>query len=236
MAIGGPFIFRQLFDAKSFTYTYLIGDATSREALIIDPVLEKAERDIDLVKELDLRLLYAINTHVHADHVTGTRNLKQAIEGCQSVISVLSKAKADMVFNDGDILHCGGIELECRSTPGHTPGCTTFVLHSVGAAFTGDALFVRGCGRTDFQEGSAEQLYDSVHSKVLSLPRNYFLFPGHDYTGRMMTTVDEERRLNPRFTKSKAEFIEIMNNLNLPRPKLMDHAEPLNMACGVPNE
>ncbi|VDN10619.1 unnamed protein product [Dibothriocephalus latus] len=109
-------------------------------------------------------------------------------------------------------------------------------MHSAGAAFTGDALFVRGCGRTDFQEGSAEQLYDSVHSKILSLPRNYFLFPGHDYTGRMMTTVDEELRLNPRLTKSKAEFIEIMNNLNLPRPKLMDYAVPLNLVCGVPNE
>nr|VZI14097.1 unnamed protein product [Spirometra erinaceieuropaei] len=236
LAVESPFIFRQLFDPVSSTYTYLLGDARSRDALIIDPVLEKAERDVDLVKALDLRLLYAINTHAHADHVTGTYRLKQAIKGCRSVISALAKAKADVFFNDGDIIRCGDIELECRSTPGHTPGCTTFVLHSAGAAFTGDALFVRGCGRTDFQEGSADQLYDSVHSKILSLPRNYLLFPAHDYTGRMVTTVDEELRLNPRLTKSKAEFIEIMNNLNLPRPKLMDHAVPLNLVCGVPSE
>ncbi|KAL7064766.1 hypothetical protein AAHC03_05766 [Spirometra sp. Aus1] len=236
LAVGSPLIFRQLFDPQSSTYTYLIGDARSREALIIDPVLEKAERDVDMVKALDLRLLYAINTHVHADHVTGTHRLKQAIAGCRSVISAMAKAKADVVFNDGDIIRCGGIELECRSTPGHTPGCTTFVLHSAGAAFTGDVLLIRGCGRTDFQEGSADQLYDSVHSKIFSLPRNYLLFPAHDYNGRAMTTVDEELRLNPRLTKSKAEFIEIMNNLNLPRPKLMDHAVPLNLVCGVPSE
>ncbi|VDN12915.1 unnamed protein product [Dibothriocephalus latus] len=118
MTVGGPYIFRQLFDPQSSTYTYLLGDAQSREALIIDPVLEKAERDIDLVKSLDLRLLYAINTHCHADHVTGTYKLKQGIKGCRSVISALSKAKADVFFKDGDTIHCGSIELECRSTPG----------------------------------------------------------------------------------------------------------------------
>uniref|UniRef100_A0A183SYT2 Persulfide dioxygenase ETHE1, mitochondrial n=1 Tax=Schistocephalus solidus TaxID=70667 RepID=A0A183SYT2_SCHSO len=239
LAVGSPFIFRQLFDPQSSTYTYLIGDAQSREALIIDPVLEKAERDVDLVKALDLRLLYAINTHVHADHVTGTQKLKQDVKGCRSVISALTKAKADVFFNDGDVIRCGSIELECRSTPGHTPGCTTFVLHSAGAAFTGDALLIRGCGRTDFQEGSADMLYDSVHSKILSLPRNYLLFPAHDYTGRMDKKAAvgsqpsevscEAAEPSDRLTKSKAEFIEIMNNLNLPRPKLMDHAVPLNL-------
>ncbi|KAL9978361.1 hypothetical protein ACROYT_G015862 [Oculina patagonica] len=224
-------IFRQLFDLESYTYTYLLGCPKTRAAVIIDPVDTQAERDMKIAKELDLKLIYAMNTHVHADHVTGTGILKN-LTGCKSVISKISGAKADVFVNDGEKIEFGDQELEVRSTPGHTNGCVTYVNHADRMAFTGDALLIRACGRTDFQEGNPETLYDSVRSKILSLPEDYFLYPAHDYNGMTATTVGEELRHNPRLTKSKEEFVQIMENLGLARPKKMDEAVPWNVMCG----
>ncbi|VDL18731.1 unnamed protein product [Hymenolepis diminuta] len=193
LAAGGPLIFRQLFEKTSSTFTYLLGDGTSKQALIIDPVLETAERDARLINELGLDLRYVMDTHVHADHVTGVGMLKRIFgPTCKSVIPEVSGGRADILVRDAEVLKCGNIELDC-----HTNGCFTYVLHSARSAFTGDALLIRGCGRTDFQEGSPERLYESVHSKILSLPEDYLLFPAHEYAGRMMTTVAEEKKFNP---------------------------------------
>nr|XP_054927160.1 uncharacterized protein LOC126531457 isoform X1 [Dermacentor andersoni]XP_054927161.1 uncharacterized protein LOC126531457 isoform X1 [Dermacentor andersoni] len=342
-------LFRQLFDERSWTYTYLLADLDTKEALLIDPVLEQVERDAKLIKELELRLIYAVNTHahadhitgsgklkglfkscrsviatasraradehlnpgdaigvgsiklearatpghtnalrpeelhlqlpfgrpehegsppdrpgtraggercqadqrtrsslsicrcgftnvnthVHADHITGSGKLKDILDNCRSIISAASKAKADDYLNPGDMFGVGCVKLEARATPGHTNGCMTYVWHDQRKAFTGDALLIRGCGRTDFQEGNPERLYDSVHSQILSLPIDYNLYPAHDYKGQTTTTVGEELKYNPRLTKSKEEFVDIMNNLNLSYPKMIDKAVPANMVCGL---
>ncbi|XP_059497357.1 persulfide dioxygenase ETHE1, mitochondrial-like isoform X2 [Stegostoma tigrinum] len=199
-------IFRQLFEKISCTYTYLLADSRSKEAVIIDPVIEEVNRDVKLIEDLGLKLLYAANTHCHADHVTGTGLLKKMLIGCQSVISKDSGAMADIYIKEGDIINFGKFFLEARSTPGHTDGCLTFVLNDQTMAFTGDALLIRGCGRTDFQQGQT------------------------------MTTVDEERRLNPRLTKPLTEFVTLMNNLNLPKPAQIDVAVPANLRCGVQDQ
>lgn len=229
-----PLIFRQLFEKESSTYTYLLADVVSKEALFIDPVLETAGRDSQLVKDLDLNLKFVINTHVHADHVTGTGKLKSLHPEAKSAISKVSTATADIVFNDGDRIKFGTRYLTVLATPGHTAGCVCFLLDDESAVFTGDALLIRGCGRTDFQGGSAAQLYDSVHSKLLGvLPPACAVYPAHDYLGRTSSTIHEEQTLNPRLTKSKAEFVNIMHNLNLAYPKQIDKALPANLACGV---
>ncbi|XP_067143817.1 persulfide dioxygenase ETHE1, mitochondrial [Centruroides vittatus] len=227
------FFFRQLFDGTSYTYTYLLADKNTKEAILIDPVLEQANRDVKLVKELGFDLIYAANTHVHADHVTGTGKIKTLLPKCKSVISKASGAKADKLTVPGDVLKIGNYELEIRSTPGHTDGCVTYVLHDQKVAFTGDALLIRGCGRTDFQQGSSEKLYNSVHTQILSLPDDYTLFPAHDYNGLTSTTVKEEKQWNPRMNKNKEEFVELMKNLNLAYPKMIDVAVPANMICGI---
>ncbi|XP_045844966.1 persulfide dioxygenase ETHE1, mitochondrial isoform X2 [Mustela nigripes] len=200
---GVPILLRQMFEPKSCTYTYLLGDRESHEAVLIDPVLETAPRDAQLVKELGLRLLYAVNTHCHADHITGSGLLRSLLPGCQSVISRLSGAQADLHIEDGDSIHFGRFALETRASPGHTPGCVTFVLNDHSMAFTGDALLIRGCGRTDFQQGLT------------------------------VSTVEEERTLNPRLTLSCEEFVKVMDNLNLPKPQQIDFAVPANMRCGI---
>lgn len=225
-------IFRQLFDGTSFTYTYLLADAKTKDAVIIDPVIEQVERDVRLVQDMGLNLLYALNTHVHADHVTGSGEIKKRIPGCKSVIAE-PQASADIHIKHGDKIKFGQFELECRSTPGHTNGCMTFVWHQKGMAFTGDAVLIRGCGRTDFQQGSSETLYDSVHNHIFSLPEDTAIYPAHDYKGMTMTTVGEEKKLNPRLTKPKMDFVRIMKELNLPYPKQIDKALPANMVCGV---
>jgi len=229
---GKHFIFRQLFDRETCTYTYLLADGVSRKAILIDPVYELADRDVQIVKELNLNLIYAANTHVHADHVTGTGLLKQKLPECQSLIAQITTAKADVYVKHGDKISVGDIEIEVRGTPGHTNGCLTYVCHREAMAFTGDALLVRGCGRTDFQQGDASRLYDSVHSQILSLPDETKLYPAHDYKGFTVTTVGEEKKFNPRLSKSKDEFINIMKNLNLAYPKQIDVAVPSNMVCG----
>ncbi|XP_059497358.1 persulfide dioxygenase ETHE1, mitochondrial-like isoform X3 [Stegostoma tigrinum] len=225
-----------LFEKISCTYTYLLADSRSKEAVIIDPVIEEVNRDVKLIEDLGLKLLYAANTHCHADHVTGTGLLKKMLIGCQSVISKDSGAMADIYIKEGDIINFGKFFLEARSTPGHTDGCLTFVLNDQTMAFTGDALLIRGCGRTDFQQGNAETLYRSVHGKIFTLPADCLLYPAHDYTGQTMTTVDEERRLNPRLTKPLTEFVTLMNNLNLPKPAQIDVAVPANLRCGVQDQ
>lgn len=229
------FFFKQLFDRVSCTYSYLLADTESKEAILVDPVIDLAERDAKIIDNLGLKLKYSINTHMHADHITGTGVLKKLLPGSQSVISTASQALADKHVAHGDILEFGNHKMEVRATPGHTNGCVTYVCHEQGIAFTGDTLLIRGCGRTDFQEGNPERLYDSVHNHIFSLPDNFRLFPAHDYNGILDTTVLEEKKFNPRLTKTKEEFVEIMNNLNLAYPAQIDKALPANKVCGLYN-
>ena len=233
-------IFRQLFDATSSTYTYLLGDADSGQALLIDPVFEHVRRDGALLRELGLTLAATLETHVHADHVTGAWLLQQR---CGSRILGAASGGAlglDRPLAHGDRVDFGARHLQVRATPGHTNGCLTFVLGDEGdqrMAFTGDALLIRGCGRTDFQQGSPEQLYRSVQQQILSLPPHCLLYPAHDYKGLTASSVDEERRFNPRFggSSNETDFAGYMNHLGLPHPKLMDIAVPANLRCGQPD-
>lgn len=225
-------LFRQLFDKESSTYTYLLGCLDKKQALLVDPVDTMVERDLKLLKELDLQLLYAVNTHCHADHLTATGILK-GLTDCRSVISESSGAKADIHLKCGDEVEYGNHKIQVVGTPGHTSGCMTFVSHSERFALTGDTLLIRGCGRTDFQEGDAGMLYEAVHSKIFSLPEDYLLYPAHDYLGRTVTSVGEEKRYNPRLTQSKEGFVKIMEELGLAYPKKIDEAVPFNLKCGL---
>merc|ERR1712080_294020 len=177
MAPGGSQLFRQLFDRESCTYTYLLADAATREGVLIDPVIEHAERDANLVKELGLNLKYVINTHVHADHITGTGKLKSLVPGCKSILSKASTGKADILLQHGDKIKFGNQELEVLQTPGHTEGCVCYVDHQNNSVYTGDAVLIRGCGRTAFQGGSAATLYDSVWTHVLASPTTRWCTP-----------------------------------------------------------
>ncbi|XP_043113630.1 persulfide dioxygenase ETHE1, mitochondrial [Puntigrus tetrazona] len=226
-------LFRQLFEAESSTYTYLLADAESRDAVLIDPVLETVDRDLKLLSELGLTLKVALNTHCHADHITGSGLLKKKLFGLKSAISKHSGAAADIQLSDGDRVHFGKLYVTVRETPGHTDGCVTYVTEDERMAFTGDALLIRGCGRTDFQQGSPLRLYESVHKKIFSLPGHCFIYPAHDYKGQTVSTVDEEKKFNPRLTKTLDEFVNIMNNLNLPKPKKIDISVPANLVCGL---
>ncbi|KAL4120842.1 hypothetical protein QTP88_013460 [Uroleucon formosanum] len=230
------FVLRQLFDQESWTYTYLLADYVAKEAIIIDPVIEQVNRDHSILKRLGLNLLYCANTHVHADHVTGTGELKKLIPSCESIISLCSGAQADIYVKSGDEIQFGRYSVEVRQTPGHTNGCVTFVCHDEAIAFTGDCLLIGGCGRTDFQEGDPETLYSSVHEQIFSLPDYYKVYPAHDYTGQTVSTIGEEKTYNPRLSKSLDEFIKLMNNLNLAYPKKIDVALPMNLKCGIQDE
>ena len=228
-------LFRQLFDSETSSYSYLLADETTREAVLIDSVREQVDRDAELIAELGLRLLAALETHVHADHVTGAGLLRDRL-ACQIVVGARSGVlTADRRVAEGDTVCFGRHVLEVRETPGHTDGCVTFVCHEEGMAFTGDALLIRGCGRTDFQQGDAGALYRSVREKILSLPAETRLHPAHDYKGRTVTTVAEERRFNPRLgdARSRGEFVALMRGLRLPYPRRIDEALPANMASGV---
>ena len=225
-------IFRQLFESVSFTYTYLIASRPGGEALIIDPVLEKVERYIQLLDELDLKLVKAIDTHVHADHVTGLGALRDrtrciTVMGEESGVDVVS-----MRVSDGERIIIEGIELDAIHTPGHTDDSYSFLLGD--RLFTGDTLLIRGTGRTDFQHGNPADAYDSLFNKLLRLPDETFVYPAHDYKGDMVSTIGEEKAHNPRLqVRSRAEYVEIMNNLDLPDPKLMDVAVPANLKMGL---
>ncbi|XP_014252134.1 persulfide dioxygenase ETHE1, mitochondrial [Cimex lectularius] len=226
------FTFKQLFDPESSTYTYLLGDDSIKECVLVDPVLEQVERDLQEIKEKGLKLKYAMNTHVHADHITGSGLLKNKT-GCKSLISKASGARADVHVSPGDKIEFGNFCLTVRPTPGHTNGCVTYVCESEEFALTGDALLIGGCGRTDFQEGDPKTLYESVHSQIFSLPNHFKLFPAHDYKGKTVTTVGVEKMTNPRLSKSLEEFVSIMKNLNLPYPKKIDVSVPANKVCGI---
>ncbi len=229
-------IFRQLFDPQSSTYTYLLADSATREAVLVDPVFEHARRDAALVEELGLKLLCTLETHVHADHVTGAALLKRRL-GSRIVLSKDSGAEgADRTLSDGDRVAFGQHSLEARATPGHTSGCMSYVLDDHSMAFTGDALLIRGCGRTDFQQGSAQRLYRSVRERLFSLPEDCLLYPGHDYRGLTASSVGEEKIYNPRLAESigEGDFVGYMENLGLPHPKLMQIAVPANLRCGRP--
>ena len=229
-------IFRQLFDQESSTYTYLLGDPESARAILIDPVFEQARRDVALLHELGLQLEAVLDTHCHADHITGAWLLKQRI-GARIVIAASSGvAGADTYVKQGDHVSFGRRFVEVRETPGHTDGCLTYVLDDESMAFTGDAILIRGCGRTDFQQGDAARLYRSIHTQVFSLPDSTRLYPAHDYNGLTVTSVAEEKRFNPRFGGeiSERDFTGYMNNLGLPHPKKIDQALPANLQCGRP--
>jgi len=228
-------IFRQLFDRETCTYTYLLADADSREGVLIDPVREHAARDTQLLKELGVTLRYTLETHVHADHVTASGLLRAAL-GSKSVLSSAAGSDcADVLIGDGESIQFGRHTIEARHTPGHTSGCVSYYVEDAGAIFTGDTLLVRGCGRTDFQQGSAETLYASVHGKILSLPDDTAIYPGHDYKGRTRSSVAEEKAFNPRLGGGKTleEFTAIMDNLKLGQPAKIHIAVPANLECGL---
>ncbi|MCU0813429.1 MAG: MBL fold metallo-hydrolase [Burkholderiaceae bacterium] len=229
-------VFRQLFDPTSSTYTYLLGDAARGDAVLIDPVFEQAQRDTALLRELGLRLVTVLDTHVHADHVTAAWQLKRRCGSQIALAAASGAANADRLLQPGDRVAFGDRFIEVRATPGHTNGCLTYVLDDRSMAFTGDALLIRGCGRTDFQQGSAAALYRSVHEQIFTLPDGCLLYPAHDYRGITVTTVGEERRFNPRLggDASEADFRGYMEHLGLPHPKLIDVAVPANLKCGRP--
>jgi len=223
-----------LFDPPSSTYTYLLGDSDSREAVLIDTVFEQARRDAALLGELDLRLRCTLETHIHADHVTGAWILKQQFGSRIAVAEGSGAQGADRYLRQGDKVEFGARHLEVRATPGHTGGCMTYVLEDESMAFTGDCLLIRGSGRTDFQQGDAHALYRSVHSQILTLPPDCLLYPAHDYRGLTVTSVAEERRFNPRLGGDigEADFAGYMENLHLPHPKQIDVAVPANLKVG----
>ncbi|MBN1238512.1 MAG: MBL fold metallo-hydrolase [Gammaproteobacteria bacterium] len=227
-------IFRQLHDPQSSTFTYLLADPNTKEAVLIDPVFEQARRDAALLRELGLTLLYTLDTHVHADHVTGAWLLKQS-NGSRIALSAAAGAEnVDVPLSHGDEIAFGSRRVEARATPGHTSGCMTFVLDDRSMAFTGDALLIRGAGRTDFQQGDAHELYRSIHQQIFTLPDECLLFPAHDYRGLTCSSVGEEKRYNPRVggTRSEEDFVGFMRNLNLPHPRQIDVAVPANLRCG----
>jgi glyoxylase-like metal-dependent hydrolase (beta-lactamase superfamily II)/rhodanese-related sulfurtransferase len=230
-------IFRQLFDPTSSTYTYLLADSDSGEAVMIDPVFEQARRDAALIRELGLKLLWTLETHIHADHVTGAWALKQRL-GSQIAEAEAGKAEGvDRPLNHGDRIAFGTRRLEVRATPGHTASCLTYVLDDRSMAFTGDCLLIRGCGRTDFQQGSSASLYGSVHEQIFSLPDSCLIYPAHDYRGLTSSSVGEERQYNPRLggELSESDFEGFMKNLKLAHPKQIDIAVPANLKCGQPD-
>ncbi len=225
-------LFRQLFDKESSTYTYLIADKITQEAILVDPVLEQLNRDLVLLDELGLKLRYCLETHLHADHITATGKLREQT-GCHSILPENANvACADSYIRNGEILQIGKVQIKAIATPGHTDSHMAYLVNNTHL-LTGDALFIRGCGRTDFQNGNAGILYDSVTQGLFSLPDETLVYPAHDYRGHTVSTIGEERKLNPRFAdKSRNEFIEFMDNLNLPKPQKMMEALPANQHCG----
>lgn len=229
-------IFQQMFEPESSTYTYIIADKVSKEAAIIDPVLETVDRDLKLIAELDLRLMYVLDTHIHADHITGAGEIRKRTQA-KTVISARAGVDSfDIQIEDGQELLLGNKKIKVIATPGHTDTCVSYAFE--GMIFTGDALLIRGCGRTDFQQGSPENLYDSVHEKLFQLPADTLVYPGHDYRGQMSSTIGLERKFNPRLRedKSREEFIKIMSELKLPHPKKIHEAVPANLAGGEPRD
>lgn len=225
-------LFRQLFDPETSTYTYVVADPKGRSAVLVDSVLEQVDRDLRLLKELNLKLIFCLETHVHADHITGAGKLRQ-LTGCQNFVPQYADVEcADCHLQDGEIIHVGFIPIQAIATPGHTDSHLAFLVNQTHV-LTGDALLIRGCGRTDFQSGDAGTLYDSIHSKLFTLPDEVLVYPGHDYRGQTVSTIGEEKRFNPRLQgRDRQEFIEFMDSLNLPDPKKIMEAVPANQLCG----
>lgn len=231
-------IFRQLFDSTSSTYSYLLGCERTHDAVIIDPVYEQHARDTALIRELGLELRYALDTHVHADHVTGAWLMRKAL-GAETVLSKrYGVENVDVQVDHGEVLAFGNCSLAVRATPGHTNGCVTYVTSSQDMAFTGDCLMIRGAGRTDFQAGDEHTMWHSIHEQIFTLPEDCLIYPGHDYAGRTVSTVLEEKTYNPRIGGEAREedFVGYMENLALPHPKLIDIAVPANMKGGKPDD
>ena len=229
-------LLRQLYDPKSSTYTYLLGCEENAEGVIIDPVFEQFGRDTALARELGIRIKYCLDTHVHADHVTAAWLFQKS--GAEIVQSAASGAKGmDVEVNNGDVLAFGNESLKVLETPGHTGGCLSFVTADQRMAFTGDCLLIRGSGRTDFQAGDARLMWHSIRDKIFALPDPCLLYPGHDYQGRTVSSVREEKKYNPRIGGDAREedFLGYMDNMNLPHPMLLDIAVPANLRCGKPD-
>jgi glyoxylase-like metal-dependent hydrolase (beta-lactamase superfamily II)/rhodanese-related sulfurtransferase len=228
-------IFRQLFDSVSGTYSYLLASRAGGEAMILDPVLEKADRYCQLLRELDLKLVKAVDTHLHADHVTGLGELRDRTH-CITIMGEQSKADVvSMRVADGDKVTIEGLTLDVMYTPGHTDDSYSYLMGD--RVFTGDTLLIRGTGRTDFQNGSARAQYESIFNRLLKLPEETLVFPAHDYKGDTVSTIGEEKRYNPRLqVRSVDEYVELMANLKLPNPKMMDVAVPANMHVGLHQE
>ncbi|PJA32962.1 MAG: Zn-dependent hydrolase [Zetaproteobacteria bacterium CG_4_9_14_3_um_filter_53_7] len=223
-------LFRQLFDQDTWTYTYLLADQMTGEAVIIDPVDTQLERDIKLIHELGLRLSYAFDTHVHADHITALGALRERL-GCATGVSKHGNvACADLQLAEADQFSFGRHLLTILETPGHTDGCLSYFCDA--RVMTGDALLIRGCGRTDFQQGDAGTLYDSISGKLFTLPDDTLVYPAHDYKGMTCTTIAEEKQWNPRMNLTRDDFITFMNELDLADPKRIHEAVPANLACG----
>ena len=221
-------IFKQLFDEKSSTYTYIVASGKGREALIIDPVIEHTYIYTDLLNDLDLRLVKVIDTHIHADHISAMAELKETTN-CQTIMGEHSKSEVvNLKVKDNDKINIDGVNLEALYTPGHTDDSYCFLMND--RIFTGDTLLINGTGRTDFQNGSASEAYDSLFNKVLKLPEETLVYPAHDYKGNRFSTIGNEKKNNPRLqVNSAAEYAEIMDNLNLANPKMMDVAVPANL-------
>nr|WP_255413975.1 MBL fold metallo-hydrolase [Pleurocapsa sp. CCALA 161] len=225
-------LFRQLYDSESSTYTYLLADLAIKQAILIDPVLDQLERDSRLLQELGLNLRYCLETHIHADHITATGKLRE-LTGCLGILPIKAQADcANHYIQDREDLKLGSITIKAISTPGHTDSHMAYLVNGE-RVLTGDALFIRGCGRTDFQNGDAGTLYNSVTSKLFTLPDSTLVYPAHDYRGQTVSTIGEEKSWNPRFVgRDRANFIQFMNNLNLPNPQKMMEAVPANKQCG----
>ncbi len=229
-------IFRQLFDTTSSTYTYLLADETAREALLIDPVFEQVARDLALVNELGLTLTLVADTHAHADHVTAAWLLQQKTGCAIASARVIGAEAVDVPLDDGQEFGVKGVTLKALATPGHTDGCMSYVLSDQSMVFTGDALLIRGCGRSDFQQGSARKLFQSITGRLFSLPDACLVYPAHDYQGRTVSSIGEEKAFNARVGDgaNETDFVEYMKAMKLPHPKLIDEAVPANLRSGRP--
>ena len=225
-------IFKQIFDTKSSTYTYVIASAKGREAAIIDPVLENVDEYIQLLKELNLKLVKVIDTHIHADHVTGASKLKQATN-CTTLMGEHTPADAvEIKVKDNELIKIDGLKIKSLYTPGHTSDSYSFLLDNY--LFSGDTLLINGTGRTDFQNGSSKDAYNSLFNNILKLPEETLVYPGHDYNGKFSSTIGNEKKFNPRLqVKSVDEYVEIMSNLNLSKPEMMDSNVSKNIRLGA---
>lgn len=228
-------IFKQMFDAESSTLTYLLMDEITLEGALIDPVVSHIEHYIEVINKLGCKLKYSLETHVHADHITASGKLRERLTIQTGVSELCGASTADIQLIDSDVLMLGNQEIKVIATPGHTMGSVSFLCNE--RIFTGDTLLINGCGRTDFQGGSAANLFDSIINKIFTLPDETLIYPGHDYNGRRVSSVSQEKVTNLRLAgKTKDEFIDLMNSLNLPKPKLIDIAVPANRMCGILEE